>query len=93
MTTLFISDLHLHESRPAVTEALEILNRAYDYANPDYLSTSWGDINDRYVADDAGDGQVLEADPPHAEQPEAFLASLLNLSCGLRDAYREAIPA
>lgn len=36
-----------------VTQALEILNRAYDYANPDYLSTSWGDINDRFVADDA----------------------------------------
>lgn len=39
-------------SDPAVTEALEILNRALDYANPDYLATSWGDINDRYVADD-----------------------------------------
>ncbi|HXF62043.1 MAG TPA: ABC transporter substrate-binding protein, partial [Caldilineaceae bacterium] len=36
-----------------VVQALEILNRAYDYANPDYLSTSWGDINDRFVADDA----------------------------------------
>jgi glucose/mannose transport system substrate-binding protein len=36
-----------------VTQALEILNQAYDYANPDYLSTSWGDINDRFVADDA----------------------------------------
>lgn len=36
-----------------VTQALEILNRAYDYANPDYLSTAWGDITDRFVADDA----------------------------------------
>ncbi len=36
-----------------VTDALEIMNRVYDYANPDYLSTSWGDINDRFVADDA----------------------------------------
>jgi glucose/mannose transport system substrate-binding protein len=36
-----------------VVQALDILNRAYDYANPDYLSTSWGDINDRFVADDA----------------------------------------
>ncbi len=36
-----------------VTQALEILNKAYDYANPDYLSTSWGDINDRFVAEDA----------------------------------------
>ncbi len=36
-----------------VTEALEIMNQLYDYANPDYLSTSWGDINDRFVADDA----------------------------------------
>lgn len=36
-----------------VTQALETLNKVYDYANPDYLSTSWGDINDRFVADDA----------------------------------------
>lgn len=36
-----------------VTQALEILNRAYDYANEDYLSTAWGDINDRFVADSA----------------------------------------
>jgi glucose/mannose transport system substrate-binding protein len=36
-----------------VTAALEIFNRALDYANPDYLSTSWGDINDRFVADTA----------------------------------------
>jgi len=36
-----------------VTQALELLNRAYDYANPDYLSTAWGDITDRFVADDA----------------------------------------
>ena len=38
---------------PRVTESLEIMNRVYDYANPDYLSTSWGDINDRFVAEDA----------------------------------------
>jgi glucose/mannose transport system substrate-binding protein len=36
-----------------VTQALETLNRVFDYANPDYLSTSWGDINDRFVADEA----------------------------------------
>ncbi|MFO7698589.1 MAG: ABC transporter substrate-binding protein [Anaerolineae bacterium] len=38
---------------PDVTEALDIMNRIYDYANPDYLSTAWGDINDRFVSDDA----------------------------------------
>ena len=36
-----------------VTKSLETLNKALDYANPDYLSTSWGDITDRFVADDA----------------------------------------
>jgi glucose/mannose transport system substrate-binding protein len=35
-----------------VTEALEIMNRIYDYANPDFQSTSWGDINHRFVSDD-----------------------------------------
>ena len=38
---------------PDVTEALEIMNKIYDYANPDYLSTAWGDINDRFVTDNA----------------------------------------
>jgi glucose/mannose transport system substrate-binding protein len=38
---------------PDVTTALDIMNRIYDYANPDYLSTAWGDINDRFVTDDA----------------------------------------
>jgi glucose/mannose transport system substrate-binding protein len=47
-----------------VTEALEILNRAYDYANPDYLSTSWGDINDRFVADD-GPAMMIMGDWTH----------------------------
>jgi glucose/mannose transport system substrate-binding protein len=49
---------------PGVTEALEILNRAYDYANPDYLSTSWGDINDRFVADD-GPAMMIMGDWTH----------------------------
>ena len=35
-----------------MTASLEIMNKLYDYANPDYLSTSWGDINDRFVSDD-----------------------------------------
>jgi glucose/mannose transport system substrate-binding protein len=47
-----------------VTQALEVLNRAYDYANPDYLSTSWGDINDRYVADD-GPAMMIMGDWTH----------------------------
>lgn len=49
---------------PAVTESLEILNRAYDYANPDYLSTAWGDINDRYVAED-GPAMMVMGDWTH----------------------------
>jgi glucose/mannose transport system substrate-binding protein len=49
---------------PRVTEALETLNKAYDYANPDYLSTSWGDINDRYVADD-GPAMMIMGDWTH----------------------------
>lgn len=47
-----------------VTRALEILNQAYDYANPDYLSTSWGDINDRFVADD-GPAMMIMGDWTH----------------------------
>lgn len=47
-----------------VTAALEILNKALDYANPDYLSTSWGDINDRYVADD-GPAMMIMGDWTH----------------------------
>lgn len=49
---------------PSVTAALEILNKAFDYANPDYLSTSWGDINDRYVADD-GPAMMIMGDWTH----------------------------
>jgi glucose/mannose transport system substrate-binding protein len=49
---------------PRVTEALEILNKAFDYANPDYLSTSWGDINDRFVADD-GPAMMIMGDWTH----------------------------
>ena len=47
-----------------VTAALEVLNKAYDYANPDYLSTSWGDINDRYVADE-GPAMMIMGDWTH----------------------------
>jgi glucose/mannose transport system substrate-binding protein len=47
-----------------VTQALETLNKAYDYANQDYLSTSWGDINDRYVADD-GPAMMIMGDWTH----------------------------
>ncbi|MGI6366989.1 MAG: ABC transporter substrate-binding protein [Anaerolineae bacterium] len=51
-------------SDPAVTESLEIMNRIYDYANPDYLSTAWGDINDRFVSDD-GPAMMLMGDWTH----------------------------
>jgi len=47
-----------------VTKALSILNQALDYANPDYLSTSWGDINDRFVADD-GPAMMIMGDWTH----------------------------
>jgi glucose/mannose transport system substrate-binding protein len=47
-----------------VTKALETLDRALQYANPDYLSTSWGDINDRYVADD-GPAMMIMGDWTH----------------------------
>ncbi len=47
-----------------VTRALDILNQAYDYANTDYLSTSWGDINDRFVADD-GPAMMIMGDWTH----------------------------
>jgi glucose/mannose transport system substrate-binding protein len=47
-----------------VTKSLEILNQVLDYANPDYLSTSWGDINDRFVADD-GPAMMIMGDWTH----------------------------
>lgn len=47
-----------------VTKALEILNQAFGYANEDYLSTSWGDINDRFVADD-GPAMMIMGDWTH----------------------------
>ncbi len=49
---------------PDVTKALEIMNKIYDYANPDYLSTAWGDINDRFVTDD-GPAMMLMGDWTH----------------------------
>ncbi len=49
---------------PGVTESLEIMNRIYDYANPDYQSTSWGDINDRFVSDD-GPAMMVMGDWTH----------------------------
>jgi glucose/mannose transport system substrate-binding protein len=33
-----------------VTDALNTLKKALDYANPNYLSVSWGDVNDLIVA-------------------------------------------
>jgi glucose/mannose transport system substrate-binding protein len=40
----------------AVTEALEILNRAYEYANEDYLTTAPSEIWDRFTA---GNGPAM----------------------------------
>jgi glucose/mannose transport system substrate-binding protein len=47
-----------------VTASLEILNKLYDYANPDYLSTSWGAINDLFVTDD-GPAMMVMGDWTH----------------------------
>lgn len=47
-----------------VTTSLEIMNKIFDYANPDYASTSWGDINDRFVADD-GPAMMVMGDWTH----------------------------
>ena len=49
---------------PDVTKSLEIMNKLYDYANPDYLSTSWGDINDRFVSD-GGPAMMVMGDWTH----------------------------
>jgi glucose/mannose transport system substrate-binding protein len=49
---------------PDVTKSLEILDKLYGYANPDYLSTSWGDINDRFVSDD-GPAMMVMGDWTH----------------------------
>jgi len=49
---------------PGVTQALEIMDKLYGYANPDYLSTSWGDINDRFVSDD-GPAMMVMGDWTH----------------------------
>jgi len=49
---------------PDVTAALKIMDKCYTYANPDYLSTSWGDINDRFVSDD-GPAMMIMGDWTH----------------------------
>ena len=49
---------------PGVTEALEIMKDLYSYANPDFQSTSWGDINDRFVSDD-GPAMMIMGDWTH----------------------------
>jgi glucose/mannose transport system substrate-binding protein len=49
---------------PDVTTSLEIMDRIYGYSNPDYLSTSWGDINDRFVSDD-GPAMMVMGDWTH----------------------------
>jgi glucose/mannose transport system substrate-binding protein len=49
---------------PDVTASLEIMNKIYDYANEDFASTSWGDINDRFVSDD-GPAMMLMGDWTH----------------------------
>ena len=66
---------------PDVTESLEIMNEIYDYANPDYLSTSWGDINDRFVSDD-GPAMMVMGDWTHG----------VLMSKGFKDYYWTTAP-
>lgn len=47
-----------------VTQALDILNRLYDYTFSDFLSVAWGDITDRFAADE-GSAMLLMGDWTH----------------------------
>ena len=47
-----------------VTEALTILDRLSDYAQPDYLSHIGGDVNDIYISDD-GPAMLISGDWTH----------------------------
>jgi glucose/mannose transport system substrate-binding protein len=47
-----------------VTQALEILNQLYDYTFSDFLSVAWGDITDRFAADE-GSAMLLMGDWTH----------------------------
>lgn len=47
-----------------VTQGLEILNKLWDYTLPDYLSITWGDINDRFVGDE-GPAMMIMGDWTH----------------------------
>lgn len=64
-----------------VTQSLEIMNRLYDYANEDFQSTSWGDINDRFVSDD-GPAMMVMGDWTHG----------VMLSKGFEDYHWTAAP-
>ncbi len=43
-----------------IADALEILKRALDYANPDFLNVSWGDVNDLLVNGKVG--MIIQGD-------------------------------
>lgn len=47
-----------------VTQAVDILNRLYDYTFEDFLSVAWGDITDRFAADE-GSAMLLMGDWTH----------------------------
>ncbi len=47
-----------------VTQAIDILNRLYDYTFEDFLSVAWGDITDRFAADE-GSAMLLMGDWTH----------------------------
>lgn len=47
-----------------VTQGLDILNRMWDYTLPDYLSITWGDINNYFVGDE-GPAMMIMGDWTH----------------------------
>lgn len=47
-----------------VTQSLEILNRLWDYTQEDYLSITWGDINNYFTSDD-GPAMMIMGDWTH----------------------------
>lgn len=51
---------------PGVTEALEIMNKMYDYANPDRLSVVQGDVASGFTTDD-GVAMFISGDWSHGQ--------------------------
>ncbi|MGM8225746.1 UDP-2,3-diacylglucosamine diphosphatase [Cellvibrio sp. ARAG 10.3] len=81
MTTLFISDLHLHESRPAVTEAFyQFLRERAGNAEALYIL---GDFFDAWIGDD--DDSPLNAATAHELRQLSDQGTAIFLMHGNRD--------